>query len=32
MRNFLSRAEADEICDGLMERYHEEKGWISMDL
>ena len=35
MRNFLSRAEADEICDSLMERYHREKGspvWISMDL
>ena len=32
MRNFLSRAEADEICDGLMERYHEEKGVSCVDI
>ena len=32
MRNFLSRAEADEICDGLMERYHAEKGVSCVDI
>lgn len=32
MRNFLSRAEADEICDGLMERYHEGKGVPCVDI
>ena len=32
MRNFLSRAEADEICDSLMERYHEGKGVPCVDI
>lgn len=32
MRNFLSRAEADEICDSLMERYHRETGVPCVDI